>query len=182
MEFVFDTDNSEEETVDTFNFDDAFAQSDEDLIKPTRRNSRRTLPSNFSDIEFNEPTKKPRKRTTGPKVSYVKSVAKTKRKTTGKMNWTWGKFCWALCGVLVLRLFLMESGVVDYNSMNNTLIKKENNLQLLRRENVDLIKEIHKIKTSPSYQKKLAREHLGVIAHDEYLVLFSKDSSLSSSL
>ena len=76
----------------------------------------------------------------------------------------------------------MESGVIDYHSMHKTLESKQNNLKLLRLENAELIQEINKIKTSPSYQKKLARDHLGVIAKDEYLVLFSRESELSSSI
>ena len=70
----------------------------------------------------------------------------------------------------------MESGVIDYYEMENTLDKRGHQLELVKEENAQLVSEIHEIKTSPRYQKKLAREHLGVIASNEYLILFAKDS------
>lgn len=189
MEFVFENDNNQNAAQGNQDIitpvDNNFAgQGDifsQPAQKPARRKARRTLPKSFNDIEFNEPVKRTRKRTTGPKVNYVKSVKKKKRKSTNKFEWSWTKLGWVVCGALVLRLFFMDSGIIDYHSMNQTLEKKESDLQMLRKDNADLITEIHKIKTSPSYQKKLARDHLGVIANDEYLVIFSKDS-LSSSI
>lgn len=186
MEFVFENDNNNaaDGNLDIVtSVDNNFGQANESFSrseKPNRRTGRRTLPKNFSDIEFNEPARKPRKRTTGPKVNYVKSVKKKKRKSTKSFEWSWTKLGWLGCGALVLRLFFMESGIIDYHSMNQTLENKESDLLMLRQDNADLISEIHKIKTSPSYQRKLARDHLGVIAKDEYLILFAKESSISS--
>ncbi len=184
LEFVFENDknqNNAQSNLDVVTpVDNNFGQVTEK--KSARRASRRTLPKNFSDIEFNEPPpKRARKRTTGPKVTYVKSVKKKKsRKTAKSFEWSWTKLGWMACGALVLRLFFMDSGVIDYHKMNQTLEKKDLDLKMLRQDNADLITEIHKIKTSPSYQKKLARDHLGVIAKDEYLILFAKESSISS--
>lgn len=156
-----------------------FSQESDLLSSTQGKTSRRSLPKSFNDIEFNEPIKRPRKRTTGPKVNYVKPLKKNKRTSTKKFEWSWGKLGWLSCGFLVIRLFFMESGILDYQGMNRTLERKADTLLLLRQENADITKEIHKIKTSPRYQKKLARDHLGVIAKDEYLVLFSKDSVTS---
>ncbi len=160
-----------------------------DIISPvgtgisnsSRRTTRRSVPTSFSDIEFNEPVKRTRRRATGPKVSYVKSPKKKKRVKTAKFEWTWMKVGWLICVALVLRLFFMESGVIDYYQMNQVLEQKDNDLISLRQENAELIREIHKIKTSPAYQKKLARDHLGVLAKDEYLVLFSRESRFNTS-
>lgn len=69
----------------------------------------------------------------------------------------------------------MDRGVLDYYTMGQTIKTKHYNLELLKKENYDLEIEIQKIKSDRSYQKLLAREHLGVIASDEYLVLFSRD-------
>ena len=176
LEFVFDTDN---EYSSAANQDDFFAQAEPAPRRRRTSTARRTVPTSFSDIEFNEPVKRSRKRATGPKVSYTKSPKKKKRKSLSSFEWTWNKVGWIFCAGLVLRLFLMESGVIDYHHMNQTLNKKQKDLESLRIENAGLIKEIHKIRTSPSYQKKLARDHLGVIAKDEYLVLFGKDSHLN---
>ena len=137
-----------------------------------RNTSRRKLPDSFSDIEFNEPPRAQRKRASaGAKVNYVKPVKKNKRKSAKKFEWSWTKAGWCICALLVTRLIFMESGVIDYQSMHNTIEQKQKGLELIRVENAELIKEIHKIKTSPSYQKKLARDHLGVIAKGEYLSL-----------
>lgn len=201
MEFVFDSNMNGEglpDAPDFLNRSDNFAGAsgrDDIFTLPvapakkiasasTRRAARRKLPESFSDIEFTGPEPKARKRVTaGPKVNYVKSVKKSsKRKSAKKFEWTWMKAGWLCCGLLLLRLVFMESGLLDYHNMHLTLEKKENDLSLLRLDNAELIKEINRIKTSPNYQKKLARDHLGVIAKDEYLILFSRESELSSSI
>lgn len=199
MEFVFDSDIKREDPPSAPDFlnsapndfgmqNDIFSSAPPVKPKPkiTRRaTARRKLPESFSDIEFNEPpVRKTRKRAAGPKVNYVKPVKKTRRKTASakKFDWTWTKFGWGICGVLIFRLIFMESGLLDYHSMHKTLEQKDKDLVLLRSENAEIMQEINKIKTSPSYQKKLARDHLGVIANDEYLILFSRESELSSSI
>ena len=79
-----------------------------------------------------------------------------------------------IAGVLMLRLVFMDNGIIDYHNMQQTIQDKENQLVELREENASLVKEIKKIRTSSAYQRKMAREHLGVIAPNEYLVVFSK--------
>lgn len=143
-----------------------------------RRSSRRNVATSHSDIEFSEP-KKVRKKLSGPKVNYVKPVNKTKsrrRISASKMEWTWTKLGWLACAALLIRLVSMESGIIDFYAMDDAIVVKQKELVDLRKDNADLVKEIQKIKTSPKYQKQLAREHLGVIAGNEYLVLFAKDN------
>lgn len=185
MEFVFENNkksngigDSERKLPESDNFNQSFNMFDSAqpvAQKSTRRAARRSVVTSASDVEFND-TPRPRKRARGPKVNYVKPIKKTRR-TIGanKFEWSWTKLCWAMCALLVLRLVFVENGIIDYYSMKETLIKKEYNLQLLRQENVGIMGEIHKIRTSPKYQKKIARDHLGVIARGEYLVLFSSD-------
>jgi cell division protein FtsB len=43
-------------------------------------------------------------------------------------------------------------------------------------ENKDLKTEITKIQLDRNYQKQLAKEHLGVIAADEFLILFAGEN------
>lgn len=69
----------------------------------------------------------------------------------------------------------MDRGVAHYYQMQDTLKDKKRELAMVKEENVELISELHQIKVSPLYQKKIAREHLGVIAQDEYLILFATD-------
>ena len=77
--------------------------------------------------------------------------------------------------VTLARLLFMENGVVDYYSLEATIEGKHEKLALVQNENAELVTEIHKIQTSRKYQKKVARDHLGVIASNEYLILFAKD-------
>lgn len=187
LEFVFDNDNAqakfgdpEDQEYINPNQTNIFDYSTPPVTTPTRRRTRsatrRSVATGFSDVEFNEP-KRTRRKAAGPKVNYVKPMKKKKRKAAStKFEWSWGKLAWMICGILVLRLFFMEGGVIDYHNMDKTLIEKQKDLERLRIENAELIKEIHRLKTSPSYQKKVAREHLGVIAKDEYLVLFANES------
>ena len=146
----------------------------------TRRTTRNSVATGLDDVDFTEtPTR--RKKTTGPKVNYVKPVKRATRKTKKKasskikIDWTWNKIGWLCCLGLLVRIVTMEGGLIDYHAMENALIEKEQKLIELREENAEIISQIHKIKTSPRYQKKIAREHLGVIAKDEYLVIFSSD-------
>jgi len=74
----------------------------------------------------------------------------------------------------------MENGVIDYYKVENSIENNHQVLSLIQNENAELVTEIHKIQTSARYQKKLARDHLGVIAPGEYLILFAKDSAESS--
>ena len=81
-----------------------------------------------------------------------------------------------MCGILFLRLIFMDAGVIDFYKMENTLQETVHQLQLVKDENIELATEIHEIRTNPKYQKQIVRDHLGVIAKDEYLVIFAKDS------
>ena len=188
LDFVFDNNknmkmgSSDDIFSDSFTSNpsqsDIFASTaDVPLVAPVRRKTRRSVATDSSEIEFE---KQPRKRRAkGPKVNYVKSMKKDKSRLSTSMRtpfeWTWSKFGWMVCAALCLRLVLMDQGVLDFYAMENTLTERTHSLELLRIENAEIITEIHKIKTSPRYQRKIAREHLGVIAKDEYLVLFAND-------
>lgn len=156
MEFVFDK-NFEENTEDEY-----------------FKSPRRSVATSFEDVEFNPPQRSRRRaKPAKPKLKYIGTTAKTK--TWYSMpKFTWVKTAWMVAGFLVLRLVFMDSGILDYHQMEKTIQDREQTLVELRLENVQLIKEIKKIKTSSAYQKKMAREHLGVIAPNEYLVVFSK--------
>ena len=157
MEFVFDK-----------NFDD----TQEDTYY---RSPRRSVATSFDEVEFNPPAR-PKRRRTKAKSTKPKYIGTTARERKwyhlGRMSWS--KAAWMVAGVLMLRLVFMDNGIIDYHNMQETIADKENLLVELRTENANLVKEIKKIRTSSAYQKKMAREHLGVIAPNEYLVVFSK--------
>ena len=139
-----------------------------------RRSTRSHVATGFDDVEFVQPRSVRRRKTTAPKVQYVETVSRTRKKKQ-KFQWTWVKLAWILCAILVVRLVFMERGIIDFYSKDTTTIEKQKELKNLIQENKNISAEIHRLKTSPQYQKKIAREHLGVIAADEYLILFSKE-------
>jgi cell division protein FtsB len=86
------------------------------------------------------------------------------------------KFTWLIIGILTLRLFFMDRGVMDYFVAESNLENLQGELKNLQNENKDLELEINRIKFDKGYQKQLAKEHLGVIAVDEFLILFAGES------
>jgi cell division protein FtsB len=128
--------------------------------------------SAVGDIEITG-KKRTRKRATSAPVKYT-AKRKAKKSSSGA-SFSWNKLGWILCGVLFLRLIFMDSGVVDYYGMESRIQDKINHLDILKTENMSLVDEIKKIQTSPKYQRKITRNHLGVIAPNEYLVVFSKN-------
>lgn len=138
---------------------------------------RKTI-SNAQSIELVNPIQK-RKKAPGV-VSYL---GKKKKRSKSKKNFPELLVYagWAFNFFLFLRLLFSSNGVFDYYKMDSTLTEKKEKLQKLKEENINLVEEINQIKTNKIYQKKLARDHLGVIAKDEYLVLFAKDQNAISS-
>lgn len=171
MEFIFENNPKQNVANSTIGGSDPFNSRATYVDSPRR--TRKTFPASVDDIEISRPASRQVRKKPTSKLTYVKSARKTKRK---EFEWSWNKVGWMVCGVLFLRLILMDNGVLDYYDMEKTLDKNHYQLELIREENADLVTEIHEIKTNPRYQKKLAREHLGVIAQNEYLVLFAKDS------
>lgn len=137
----------------------------------------RSTPSNYGHIDMTPVAPKRKKKVT-QKVKYLNSVKKKKRRKTKSsgFEFSWYKFSCMIIAALTLRLVFMERGVIDYYNTKDHITQKIHELELLEQENRELIKEIHEIKVNPVYQKKLARDHLGVIAKDEYLVLFASDN------
>jgi cell division protein FtsB len=116
-------------------------------------------------------------RTTNPRTTTVRPKTRAALKREEYVL----KGLWICFGFLFLRLIFMENGVVDYYKMETDLEYKHDVQLNLVQENKDLITEIKLIKTSSNYQKKLAREHLGVIDRDEFLILFAgKKASITN--
>lgn len=86
------------------------------------------------------------------------------------------KIGWAVVGLLVLRLICMDRGVWDYFATEGAIKEKKDELKSIQVENRDLKTEISRIQLDRNYQRQLAKEHLGVIAADEFLVLFAGES------
>ena len=82
---------------------------------------------------------------------------------------------WAFCLLLFFRLVFADRGLVDYYAKSDLIIEKENAQNNLFNENKSLEIEIERLDSDRSFQKKTVRRHLGVIAKDEFLVLFARE-------
>lgn len=184
MDFLYNRPDSTQETF-SFDFSDKIKtnnyQNDDAIeaapIVPRKRTAAASGPvTRPEDIEFVGERKKARAKSRAvSKVKYLKSgKSKIQLKAFSDIP-VMNKILWAFAGILFLRLIFMDSGIYDFYRMDNVLQGKEQELELLEKENNSLVEEIHRIKTSPSYQKTLAREHLGVIEANEFLILFAKD-------
>lgn len=99
----------------------------------------------------------------------------TKKKEKTKKN-ILVKVGWAVIGLLVLRLIFMDRGVWDYFATEGVIKEKREELASIQKENKSLKTEIVKIQTDAGFQRQLAKEHLGVIAADEFLILFAGEA------
>lgn len=86
------------------------------------------------------------------------------------------KIGWSVIGLLVLRLIFMDRGVWDYFTTEGGIKEKQAELKSYQDENKSLRTEIVKIQSDRNYQRQLAKEHLGVIAVDEFLILFAGET------
>ena len=113
------------------------------------------------------------------KLPARRTSSSTKKNTKVKKNLL-SKIGWSVIGILVLRLITMDRGVWDYFATEGEVREKREELSSIQRENKELNVEISRIQLDKNFQKQLAKEHLGVIAVDEFLVLFAGESSESS--
>lgn len=86
------------------------------------------------------------------------------------------KIGWSVIGLLVLRLICMDRGVWDYFATEGAIKENSSELRSIQDENKSLRTEIGKIQLDKNYQRQLAKEHLGVIAVDEFLILFAGET------
>jgi len=99
----------------------------------------------------------------------VKKSPKTKSKVLVKIGWV-------VVGLLTLRLVCMDRGVWDYFATESEIRAKKDELSLVRKENKEIQAEVIKIQNDMYTQRQLAKEHLGVIAADEFLILFAGET------
>jgi hypothetical protein len=88
---------------------------------------------------------------------------------------------WGIAALLLLRMAFMERGLIQYWRMSGTIGERETELARVRRENQDIRGELRRIEFDKGHQRWLAKEHLGVIAADEFLILFAGEGSETQS-
>ncbi len=71
----------------------------------------------------------------------------------------------------------MDRGVWDYFRAEGVINEKKSELQSIHKENKSLKVEITRIQMDKNYQRLLAKDHLGVIAADEFLILFAGETN-----
>jgi hypothetical protein len=160
--------------------DGPFMVDDQDS-KPVKR--RRVGKQGLNEFTMPAEAPKRKRRAPTPKVSYS-TAAKRKRtsKSVGSIAGSLAgsmtlkqKAFWGCMIFLFLKIIFMEKGMIDFYNMEQNIIVRDNKFQSIILENIELRAEIKKIKANRGYQKKLARDHLGVISADEYLVLFAQE-------
>ena len=108
------------------------------------------------------------------RVSREYGEIKSTNKPLSRISMVLIKILWCFCIFLLGRLMVVEGGVFEYHEKTVFLDRMVIELKALKGENKELIGELRSISTEEGYQKKLVRHHLGHIAKDEYLILFSK--------
>ncbi|MCX6117649.1 MAG: septum formation initiator family protein [Proteobacteria bacterium] len=81
-------------------------------------------------------------------------------------------FVWATL-VLLLSMYRGQSSVSLYLSLKDSEVVLSKTVDALRAENIRLEGEIHKIKTSKDYARKLLRDRYHITELDEKIVYFA---------
>lgn len=129
------------------------------------------------DTDFTPVKRAPRK--VASQISYATTGSKKKNKQLDPnlLNY-FVKGCWIFCAILILRLVFANGGVTDFYSRRSILNDRTNELDRIKKENMQLVHEIERMQTDIAFQKKLVRDNLGFIAADEFLILFPKEKSI----
>lgn len=138
--------------------------------------TRRTV-ARPNEADFTPAKRAPRK--VSSQISYTTTSSRKKSKPLDpKLLGYLVKGCWVFCGIMVLRLVFAHGGVSDYYSQRSLHNERLGELDRIKKENMQLVREIERMKTDMVFQKKLVRDNLGFIASDEFLVLFPKEKSV----
>lgn len=125
------------------------------------------------DTEFVPVKRTPKK--VASQISYTTTSTRKKQKSMDPKYTNWlVKGSWIFCGLMVLRLIFATGGVTDFYSQKNAVADRVAELSDIKKENMQLVREIERMRSDAGFQKKLVRDNLGFIAADEFLVLFPK--------
>jgi len=127
------------------------------------------------DTEF-VPVKRASKKVSS-QISYTTSSTRKKSKSIDPAYSNYlVKGAWVFCAIMVLRLIFANGGVTDYYSQKSQLNERLTQLSEIKKDNMQLVREIERMRSDAGYQKKLVRDNLGFIAQDEFLILFPKEN------
>ena len=128
------------------------------------------------DVEFSPVKRSPRK--VSNQISYATSERKKSKKIDPTLLGYLIKGSWIFCGLMILRLIFATGGVTDFYSQRSLYADRQSELSRIKKENMQIVREIERMQTDTAYQKKLVRDNLGFIAADEFLILFPKEKSV----
>ena len=121
----------------------------------------------------------PVKRATRKVASQISYTTTSSRKKSKSMDPKYTNYlvkgCWVFCAIMVLRLIFANGGVTDFYSQKSIVNERQSELSDIKKENMQLVREIERMRSDTGFQKKLVRDNLGFIASDEFLVLFPKE-------
>jgi cell division protein FtsB len=127
------------------------------------------------DTEF-VPVKRATKKVTS-QISYTTSSTRKKAKQIDPTFTNYlVKGAWVFCVIMVLRLIFANGGITDFYSQKDQLNERVTQLTDIKKENMQLVREIERMRNDFGYQKKLVRDNLGFIAQDEFLILFPREN------
>ena len=122
----------------------------------------------------------PVKRSTRKVASQINYTTTTSRKKSKPIDPKYLSYLvkgsWIFCGILILRLIFAAGGVTDYYAQKASVNARVSELVSIKKENMQLVQEIERMRSDIGFQKKLVRDNLGFIASDEFLVLFPKEN------
>lgn len=140
--------------------------------RPSGVVSRRSV-AKPEDTEF-VPVKRATKKVAS-QISYTTTSTRKKAKPIDpKFTHYLVRGAWVFCAIMVLRLIFANGGVTDYYSQKGQVDVRLHELSEIKKENMQLVREIERMRSDVGFQKKLVRDNLGFIAQDEYLILFPK--------
>ena len=128
------------------------------------------------EADFTPVKRTPRK--VSSQISYSTTGATSRKKTKAldpKLEKYLVRGSWIFCAFLVLRLFFASGGIMDFYSQKSLYQERLTELDRIKKENMQIVREIERMQTDAAFQKKLVRDNLGFIASDEFLVLFPKE-------
>ena len=138
----------------------------------TRKSTARPDEADFTPIK-----RTPRKVTS--QINYSTSATSSRTKKAKSIDPKLEKYLvrgsWVFCAFLVLRLFFASGGIMDFYSQKSLYQERLTELDRIKKENMQIVREIERMQTDAAFQKKLVRDNLGFIASDEFLVLFPKE-------
>lgn len=159
---IIGNDSFDQETYKHYNHVVEALDQSQDSGKPRSR----IRVGRVDDKEFVEP-EKPKKKSSKKKPQFSFSLGNLKN--VSKTTWILSFILFIGC----VRLFFMNQGILNYIDKKASLDGRLNLIEQIKLENIQLLKEIKRANEDVRYQKSLAREQLGVISSEEYLILFS---------